>query len=96
MELKDFIKNSIISITEGINEGHGYIVKNDLGNGIVKNIKNVSFNIEITNVSDNKITDGEKVNIINVLSINSDYTTYQNVSHISFDVQIDTNGFTID
>jgi len=83
MELKDFIKNTITSISEGINEGHGYIVENNLGKGIPSGIKYVNIDTYVytsSNKSDEKL----------YIQTNNDNT--QSGNHIQFGIEILTNG----
>jgi len=88
MELKDFIKNAIISISEGVNQGHGYIVENNLGKGIYDTVKYVTFDIAVTNVS------SEKSDTLDVININTEdkNTQYTNISRINFGLEINLKG----
>lgn len=88
MELKDFIKNAIVSISEGITEGHGYIVDNNLGKGIYDDTKYVTFDIAVTNVNNGMTS--TKLNVIN--SNTGDGLTYTNQSRINFALEINLKG----
>jgi len=55
MELRDFIKETIIQITDGIIEGNEYIVKNDFGSGVSDSKgKEVNFDIAVNTDEEEK------------------------------------------
>ena len=48
MELKEFIKQTIIQITDGLREGHKYIQDNQFGEGVNDTkFKEVNFDVAI-------------------------------------------------
>jgi hypothetical protein len=73
MELKEFIKQTIIQITDGVREGHDYVVSNDLGYGIRDSQdKEVSFDIAVTTNEEEKTGVGGKLNVVSFFNVGMD------------------------
>lgn len=73
MKLKEFIKQSIIQITEGVRDGHKYIVSNDYGSG-VRNVtcKEVKFDIAVTTNEEEKTGISGKLNVVSFFNAGID------------------------
>lgn len=88
MELKEFIKQTIIQITDGLVEGHKYVNENDFGYGISDTSgKEISFDVAVTSNEEEKTGVGGKISIASVFSAgaNDEVTTRAtNVSRIQF------------
>jgi hypothetical protein len=70
MELKEFIKQSIIQIAEGIREGHDYIQRNDLGNGVEDTYqKEVSFDVAVISNEESKTGIEGKLSVASVFKL---------------------------
>lgn len=88
MELRDFIKETIIQIADGLNEGHKYVIENDLGDGIRDDcFEEINFDVAIsTNEEEVSGVDG-KISVAKLLSFGSNdeskYVT-SNLSRIRF------------
>ncbi len=91
MELKEFIKQTIIDITDGLIEGQKYIKDNNLGEGIESGYKRIQFDIAVTSQDENKIGGGGKVTVANIFSVKGEaenVTAITNVSRIQFNTLI--------
>lgn len=88
MELNEFIKQTIIQITDGLIEGHKYVSGNNFGSGISDTSgKEISFDVAVTSNEGEKAGAGGKISIANVFSVgaNGENTTSStNVSRIQF------------
>ena len=93
MELKEFIKQTIIQITDGVKDGHDYIVSNDLGSGISDTIyKEVSFDIAVTTNEEEKTGIGGKLNVVNFFNAGiskEDISKSTNYNRIQFKLSLD-------
>jgi hypothetical protein len=69
MELKEFIKQTIIDITDGLIEGQKYIIDNSLGEGIDNGYKRIKFDIAVTSQDENRIGGGGKISVVNLFSV---------------------------
>ncbi|MBC7524786.1 MAG: hypothetical protein H7239_10140 [Flavobacterium sp.] len=92
MELKDFIKQSIIQITDGVRDGHEYIVSNDYGSG-VRDItyKEVKFDIAVTTNEEEKTGIGGKLNVVSFFSAGidkEDISKSTNYNRIQFSLSV--------
>lgn len=94
MDLKEFVEQSIIQITEGVRAGQKHIEENKHGNGVMEIPKTISFDIAV--VSDNSTTkDGKAAlsvaNLINVGGNSNKSSTNTNTNRISFNISLDIN-----
>lgn len=98
MELKEFIKQTIVQITDGVREGHEYIVTNNYGSGVRDvHYKEVNFDIAVTTNEEEKTGIGGKLNVVSFFNagINSeDSSKSTNYNRIQFklSIGIDTQG----
>lgn len=88
MELKEFIKQTIIQITDGLVEGHKYVNQNNFGHGISDaSSKEINFDVAVTSNEEEKTGVGGKISIANVFSAGAkeeSTTKATNVSRIQF------------
>lgn len=88
MELKEFIKQTIIQITDGLVEGHKYVDENDFGSGISDSSgKEISFDVAVTSNDEETTGIGGKISIANVFNVGAkgeSTTKATNVSRIQF------------
>lgn len=88
MELKEFIKQTIIQITDGLVDGHRYVSENDLGSGISDTSgKEINFDVAVTSNEEETVGIGGKISIANIFNAGAreDSTTKAtNVSRIQF------------
>lgn len=93
MELKDFISETIKQITDGLIEGHEYILKKSPGSeGVENGYKRINFDIGVQTNEGNKDDVGAKITVAQIFqagakSENSSSTI--NTNRIRFDVLID-------
>jgi len=92
MELNEFIKQTIIQITDGVRDGNKYIQENDFGEGVRNGYyKEVNFDIAVTSNEEEKSGMGGKISVANLLSLGANdesKTKYSNVSRIQFSVTL--------
>ncbi len=92
MELKEFIKQTIIQITDGLREGHEYVTDNDYGAGVEDGFgKKINFDIAVTSNEEEMTGVGGKLTIASMLSLGAkgeNSTKASNVSRIQFDVTL--------
>ena len=90
MELKEFIKQTIIQITEGIREGNKYIKDNKFGEGVNDdNYETIDFDIAVTSNEEETTGIGGKIFVANLFSAGAkDETTTKasNASRIKFKI----------
>lgn len=88
MELKEFIKQTIIQITDGLREGHKYIQDNNFGEGVNDNkYKEIYFDVPVSSNEEEKSGVGGKISVANIFSggAKEESTTKAlNVSRIQF------------
>ncbi|MEZ7506527.1 hypothetical protein [Flavobacterium sp. Arc2] len=88
MELKEFIKQTIIQITDGLVEGHKYVNENNFGEGISDSSgKEINFDVAVTSNEEETTGIGGKISIANVFNIGAkeeNTTKATNVSRIQF------------
>ena len=88
MELKEFIKQTIIQITDGLVEGHKYVDENNFGYGISDSSgKEINFDIAVTSNEEETTGIGGKISVANVFSVGAkgeNTTKATNVSRIQF------------
>ena len=92
MELKEFIKQTITQITDGVREGHEYIISNDYGNGVRDtHYKEVNFDIAVTTNEEEKTGMGGKLNVVSFFnaSVNTeDSSKSTNYNRIQFKLHV--------
>lgn len=92
MELKEFIKQTIIQITDGVIEGHKYVVDNELGDGIRDvTYKEVSFDIAVTTNDEEKTGVGGKLNVVSFFNVGmnkEDISRSTNYNRIQFKLNL--------
>ena len=82
MELRDFIKETIIQITDGIIEGNEYIVKNDFGSGVSDTKgKEVNFDIAVNTDEEEKSGLGGKISVASVFNLGADQEEISKLSN---------------
>ncbi len=88
MELKEFIKQTIIQITDGLVDGHKYVSENDFGAGISDTSgKEINFDVAVTSNEEETTGVGGKISIANIFNagVKEESTTKAtNVSRIQF------------
>lgn len=94
MDLKEFIENTIIQITEGLNAGHKFITDNKFGLGVDSTqMRRINFDIAITVNESDKTGVGGKINVASMFKIGSDKEFMNNTSscsRIQFFIDIDS------
>lgn len=88
MELKEFIKQTITQITDGLREGHKYIQDNQFGEGVSDDkYKEITFDVAIASNEEGTTGVGGKISVANIFTAGAkDETTTKasNVSRIQF------------
>jgi hypothetical protein len=88
MELKEFIQQTLVQITEGIREGHKYITENNFGEGVSDSHgKEINFDIAVATNEDKTTGLSGKVSVANIFSAggkDENVTKASNVSRIQF------------
>ncbi len=93
MELKEFIKQTIIDITNGIQEGHSFIQTENFGKGIntVNPIK-VNFDVAVSTNQEKTSGIGGKISVVDIFSANGkneQSLLSSNISRINFHIFVD-------
>lgn len=84
MELKEFIKETIVQISEGIRAGQKYIDDHDLGDGISDDKgKEISFDVAVNSENENKAGVGGKISVASVFSLGADGSNTAKNSNLS-------------
>lgn len=95
MELKEFIKETIAQIAEGIREGQKYIDDNDYGDGISdEKGKEINFDVAVFTESEEQAGVGGKISVASVFSLGADGKEIQkntNHSRIQFKLFLKVN-----
>jgi hypothetical protein len=95
MDLKEFIENTIIQITDGLNAGHKYVTENKFGTGVDStHMRRINFDIAVTVNESDKTGVGGKLSVANIVKIGSDKEIINNTSsysRIQFHIDLDTN-----
>ncbi len=95
MELKDFIKETIAQISEGIREGQKYIDEHNYGNGISdEKGKEITFDVAVTSEEQDTTGMGAKISVASILSIGgegSNTLKSSNLSRIQFKLFLKVN-----
>lgn len=68
MELNEFIKQTIIQVTDGIMEGHKYIDDNKYGSGVNDGNNEINFDIAVTSNEESTTGVDGKLSVANILS----------------------------
>ena len=88
MELKEFIKQTIIQITDGMLEGDKYVKENNFGSGVSDSHgKEINFDIAVTSNEEEKTGVAGKISVANIMSFGGNgenVTKASNVSRIQF------------
>ncbi len=95
MELKEFIEQTIIDITDGIRSGHEYLEKNKYGK-VVEQLYSYKINFDVAVSTSEEKTSGikGKILVVNIISAGGKKTTTtqaSNLSRIQFKVVLDIN-----
>lgn len=93
MDLKEFVKETLTQIADGLNEGNEYINKNHDG-FIHRDYMNVKFDVAVTTSEEDKTGVGGKISVANLISIGAkDENTNQNTnfSRVQFNVNVHFN-----
>lgn len=95
MELKEFIKETIVQISEGIRDGQKYIDDHNYGQGIMDNKgKEISFDVAVTSEAEDKIGGGVKISVASILNVGGDGSNTlksSNLSRIQFKLYLKIN-----
>jgi len=90
MELKEFIKETIIQITDGLREGHKYIQDNKFGSGVKDDMyEEINFSVAVSTNEEDKTAVGGKISVANIFSAGAkDESTSRasNLSRIEFKI----------
>ncbi|HQN15905.1 MAG TPA: hypothetical protein PLC90_06070 [Bacteroidales bacterium] len=88
MELKEFVSQTVIQITEGLREGTKYIRDKGYGEGVDDGKgKEINFDVAVTSNEEETTGIGGKINVVNIFSAGGkDETTIKEatVSRIQF------------
>ena len=95
MELKEFIKQTIIQITDGLLEGHKYIQDNKFGEGVNGDrYKEINFDVAVSSNEEEKTGINGKISIANIFTAGGkDESSMResNMSRIQFKIYIHIN-----
>jgi hypothetical protein len=95
MELKEFIKETIIQISEGIRASQKYIDENNLGEGIRDDKgKEINFDVAVTSEEQDTTGLGGKISIASIISLGGEDTNTlksSNLSRIQFKLYLKIN-----
>jgi hypothetical protein len=84
MELKEFIKQTIIQITDGMLEGHKYVKENNFGSGVDDTRgKEINFDVAVTSNEEEKTGVAAKISVANVLSFGGNGENVNKASNVS-------------
>lgn len=91
MELKEFIKQSIIQISEGVLEGHKHVTSTVVGEGVADEYHRINFDVAVVSDEQDKKDLGGKISIASVFSAGTSSEKIQkntNHSRIQFNIQV--------
>jgi len=92
MELKEFVKQTIIQITDGIRDGHKYISENNFGEGVNDSqYIPIKFDIAVSTNEEEKTGIGGKVSVARIFSAganNEETNKSSNQSRIEFQLHV--------
>lgn len=84
MELKDFIEQTLIQITDGIRAGHKYIKDNNYGDGVRdEKGKEINFDIAVSTNEDKTSGLSGKISVANIFSAGGKDETMNKASNVS-------------
>jgi hypothetical protein len=84
MELKEFIKQTIIQITDGLREGHQYVEENDYGFGVRDDkAKEITFDVAISSNEEGTTGIAGKLTVASVFGVSAKDETVTKASNIS-------------
>jgi len=90
MELKEFVKQTIIQITDGIREGNDYVRKNQFGQGIDDTMgKKIEFDVAVTSTDAQVAGAGAGISVAQVFNVGGKTeatSSNSNASRIQFTV----------
>jgi hypothetical protein len=90
MDLKEFVKETLTQIGDGLKESNEYI--NESNNGFIRNdLVNVKFDVAVTTSEEDKTGVGGKLSVANLISIGGkEENTNQNTnfSRVQFSVNV--------
>ncbi len=93
MDLKEFVKETLTQIGDGLKESNEYINESYSGS-VRKEFINVTFDVAVTTSEEDKTGVGGKLSVANILSIggkgeNTNQNT--NFSRVQFNVRVEFN-----
>jgi hypothetical protein len=84
MELKEFIKQTIIQITDGMLEGDKYVKENNFGSGVDDSRgKEINFDVAVTSNEEEKTGVAGKISVANILSFGGNGENVNKASNVS-------------
>lgn len=84
MELKEFITETIVQITDGLRDGHNYVVQNGYGSGISdSHYRDVTFDIALSTVEEESTGKKGNISVANILNAGAQEALKSNSSNIS-------------
>ena len=90
MDLKEFVKETLTQIADGLNEGNEYIKEKHDG-FIHRDYMNVKFDVAVTTIEEDKTGVGGKLSVANLITIGGkEENTNQNTnfSRVQFNVNV--------
>ena len=88
MELREFIKETIIQIADGVRGGHDYIVENQMGDGVrMDKAKEITFDIAVASNEEGATEKGGKIvvaQLFNAGASTSKSSSNMNTNRIQF------------
>jgi len=92
MELKDFVKETIIQITDGIRGGQKYISDNEFGEGVKdEKAKEINFDIAVSTDTSDKAGVGGKISVASFFNLGAEgekINKSSNLSRIQFKLYV--------
>ncbi len=95
MELKEFVKETIIQITDGIREGQQYITENQFGEGVRDDkAKEINFDIAVSTDTSDTVGGGGKISVASFFNAGANaeqVNKSSNLSRIQFKLYVKIN-----
>lgn len=92
MELKEFIKQTVMQIADGITEGYNYVVQRKLGRGIYDEYyTKIQFDVAVVSDEQEKTGMGGKISVASIFKAGADVEAIQkntNHSRIKFEINL--------
>lgn len=91
MELKEFIKQSIIQIAEGVLEGHKHVISSVGGEGVEDEFHRISFDVAVVSDEQEKKDFGGKISVASLFTAGTESEKIEkntNHSRIQFNIQL--------